>query len=89
MSVMGHKLCHVRFTPNRRHSADELACPLNANSGHLAFWKPRRHSAGGSLEPNSLPLGQGSQVYRFVLTLIEVTCAGVTELPSVKDARHC
>ena len=23
------------------------------------------------------------------LTLIEVTCAGVTELPSVKDARHC
>jgi hypothetical protein len=23
------------------------------------------------------------------LTLIEVTCAGGTELPSVKDARHC
>ena len=23
------------------------------------------------------------------LTLIEVTCAGVTELPFVKDARHC
>ena len=23
------------------------------------------------------------------LTLIEVTCAGVTELPSVEDARHC
>ena len=22
-------------------------------------------------------------------TRIEVTCAGVTELPSVKDARHC
>ena len=22
-------------------------------------------------------------------TLIEVTCAGVTELPFVKDARHC
>ena len=23
------------------------------------------------------------------LTLIEVTCAGVTELPSLKDARYC
>ena len=22
-------------------------------------------------------------------TVIEVTCAGVTELPSLKDARHC
>jgi hypothetical protein len=51
--------------------------------------KPRRHSAGGSPQPISLPLGQGSQVYRFVLDVIEVTCAGVTELPSVEDARHC
>ena len=47
--------------------------------------KPRK----GTPLAISLPLGQGSQVYRFVLDVIEVTCAGVTELPSVEDARHC
>ena len=25
----------------------------------------------------------------LVLTLIELTCAGVTELPSLREARHC
>jgi hypothetical protein len=39
MSGLGHKQTsprcprHVRFTPNSRHSADELKCPFCAKSG--------------------------------------------------------
>ena len=95
MSVMGHKQTSrdVRVT-----SALPPIEDIRRMSWHVRLMptadisrsgKPRRHSAGGSPQPNSLPLGQGSQVYRFVLDVIEVTCAGVTELPSVEDARHC
>ena len=57
----------------------EFGLPLCRSARHA---KHRRHSAGGSPQPNSSPLGEGSQVYRLVLDVIE-TCAGVTELPSV------
>ena len=39
--------------------------------------------------PSLLPLGQAGPRVKNSLTLNEVTCAGVTELPSLKDARHC
>ena len=88
MSAMGHKQTSrdVRVT-----SALPPIEDIRRMSWHVRLMPTAdiSHSTGGSPPPNSLPLGQGSQVYRFVLTLIEVTCAGVTELPSVKDARHC
>jgi hypothetical protein len=42
----------------------------------------------GALFDGNLNAGQVSHLDSF-LTLIEITCAGVTELPSAKDARHC
>ena len=90
MSAMGHKQTSrdVRVTSALPPIEDirrmSWHVRFNANSGHLAFWKAQKGTP-----PISLPLGQGSQVYRFVLAVIEVTCAGVPELPSVEDARHC
>ena len=91
MSAMGHKQTSrdVRVTSALPPIEDirrmSWHVRFNANSGHLAFWKAQK----GTPLAISLPLGQGSQVYRFVLDVIEVTCAGVPELPSVEDARHC
>jgi hypothetical protein len=79
----------VRFTPDSGHSSVRVGVRKVPTAVISRSGKPRRHSAGGSPQPNSSPLGQGRQVYRFVLNVIEVTCAGVTELPSVGDARHC
>jgi hypothetical protein len=58
----------------------------SANSGHLAFWEG--HSAGGSPKPNSSPAWRPC-LKDLSLNLIEVPCAGVTEVPSPWDAHHC
>jgi len=91
MSAMGHKQTSrdVRVTSALPPIEDirrmRWHVRFNANSGHLAFWKAQK----GTPLAISLSLGQGSQVYRFVLDVIEVTCAGMPELPSVEDAGHC
>ena len=62
----------------------------------FANWWIVRSSDGECLVVDIEPTGTGvtkvGKEVRFKdlsLTLIEVTCAGVTELPSAKDARHC
>ena len=82
------KVRRARLSPSSSTAALlEGGCPLFANSGTSRV-----------LEDTPLALAlsrircRSAKAVRFMdlsLTLIEVTCAGVTELPSVKNARHC
>ena len=95
MSAMGHKQTSrdVRVTSALPPIEDirrmRWHVRFNANSGHLAFWKAQKGTPLAIPSPFRCRSAKAVRFIRFVLDVIEVTCAGVPELPSVEDARHC
>ena len=85
------------FVEPPRQAAACPACGLRARLANrlLDLGQAVKHSIA---KPNSLPSKHtatrkdflsGQQVYNSSLILIEFSCADVTELPSLKDARRC